>query len=79
MTTALYGRFDFQECEEGVKINHVWESESGLPTSKLTNGKPAVSSPVSVKRESHWLSQKPFSIDTPTDSGMYKYSKLRLI
>ena len=68
MTTALYGRFDLEDCEEGVKINHIWDSEPGMPTSKLTNEKP-VSSPFR-RQESHWLSQQPtFSIDSHLDIG----------
>ena len=70
MTTALYGRFDMEDCEEGVKINHIWDNEPGMPTTKLTNEKPA-SSP-SQKRESHWLSQQAtLSIDSHLDSGWF--------
>eukprot|EP00800_Vazella_pourtalesii_P005425 TRINITY_DN1634_c0_g1_i7.p1 TRINITY_DN1634_c0_g1~~TRINITY_DN1634_c0_g1_i7.p1 ORF type:complete len:559 (+),score=121.66 TRINITY_DN1634_c0_g1_i7:53-1729(+) len=69
MSTALYGRFDLEDCEEGVKINHIWDSESGMPTSKLTNEKPA-GSPFQ-RQDSHWLSQQPsFSLDSNLDSDV---------
>ena len=54
-----------------MKINHVWETESGLPTSKLTEGKPAADSPISARRDSHWLSLKPsISMNSPHESGV---------
>ncbi|KAI6658086.1 hypothetical protein LOD99_15799 [Oopsacas minuta] len=70
MTTALYGRFDLEECDEGVKINHVWDSESGLPTSRLINEKRPIS-PSAARRDSHWLAQQAsFSIDPDMDSDV---------